>query len=49
MRRVVVQTMAVDKKSRAASTREASTEREEVKSVTMILATRRIVLATKLT
>lgn len=45
---VVVHTMAVLKKSRAASTREASTERELVRTMTAIFPARRIVFAARL-
>ena len=45
---VVVHTMAVLKKSRAPSTREARTERELVRTMTMIFPPSRTVLATRL-
>lgn len=40
--------MAVERKSRAASTREARTEREEVRTMTAILPARRTALAARL-
>ena len=45
---MVVQTIKVERKSRAASTREARMEREDVRTVTMIFKTRRRVLAARL-
>ena len=42
MRREVVQTINVERKSSAASTREARTDREEERMTTMILRMRRL-------
>lgn len=45
---MVIQTMAVERKSRAASTREARTESEDVSAMTTILPIKRMRLATRL-
>ena len=45
----VVQTIAVDRKSKAASTKLANTDRELVRTMTAILPARRTELAAKLT
>lgn len=45
---MVIQTMAVDRKSSAASTSEARTEREDVRAMTTLLPIRRMRLATRL-
>lgn len=45
---MVVQTMAVERKSKAASTREARTERDDVSTMTAIFPPRRTALAARL-
>ena len=45
---MVVQTIAVERKSRAASTREARTESDEVSTITAIFPASRTALAARL-